>query len=294
MATSIAGSGAASDEYLELLKDCLTGAMYDESAWKLIDGSYTGRFRISKEIRKWFLKALAKRGLRLVKANQFDAEKRAEGMDWPLFGYTMVGRKRLDQLQLAIEQIAAEGIQGDLLEAGVWRGGASLFMKATLNRLGLGDRKLWLADSFEGLPRPKQAADTKHRGHDLSNCDFLKVPQEDVVALFERFGLLDGNVKFLKGWFCDSLQTAQTGPLALLRLDGDLYESTMDILKPLYSKVVPGGFVVVDDFYTWAGCRDAIHEFRETHQINAEIHRIDASGAFWRVPLASSSAARAA
>lgn len=284
---------AGTDPYIELLKNVLTGAVYEESAWRREDGYHRDKFRPLKSLRQFFLKRWAKRGYLVVKAQHFDAKKRELGTDWPLFGYSMVGKRRLDQLEVAIRTIAAEQIPGNILEAGVWRGGASMFMKALLNHLGEGHRQLWLADSFEGLPKPRLAPDTKDKRHDLSECDFLKVSIETVSANFERFGLLDENVRFLKGWFCDSLPHANPGKLALLRLDGDLYESTMDVLKPLYQNVVPGGFVVVDDYLAWSGCREAIDEFRELHKIKAQMFNIDGTGVYWRVPQAQPSVAAA-
>jgi O-methyltransferase len=272
------------DPYIELLKQTLTGAAYEESAWRLIDGFRTGRQDPIRMLRRWILKLFAKRGYLMVQAREYDPVKRDTGTDWPLFGYSMVGKQRLDQLEFAIRAIVSEKIPGDFLEAGVWRGGAAMFMKAVLNSLGETDRKIWLADSFEGLPKPRLAPDKKNRHHDLSRCDYLKVSVETVEANFRRFNLMDDNVRFLKGWFCDSLPKASTGPLALLRLDGDLYESTMDALKPLYQRVVPGGFVVIDDYLTWSGCREAVNEFRTSHQIEAPLHNIDGSGVFWRVP----------
>jgi hypothetical protein len=89
-------------------------------------------------------------------------------------------------------------------------------------------------------------------------------------------------VRFLPGWFSDSLPHAPVGQLAILRLDADLYASTMDALVPLYDKVAPGGFVVVDDYWAFTPCRMAITEFRESHGITEPIRRIDWSAVYWR------------
>jgi O-methyltransferase len=93
---------------------------------------------------------------------------------------------------------------------------------------------------------------------------------------------LDDKVKFIKGWFRDTLHVAPIQQLALLRLDGDLYESTMDALKALYAKVSPGGFIIVDDFNDFEPCRRAVLEFRELHDIDDPIENIDWAGCFWR------------
>ena len=105
---------------------------------------------------------------------------------------------------------------------------------------------------------------------------------EEVQENFRRYSLLDDQVRFLKGWFCDTLPKAPIGQLAVLRLDGDLYESTMDGLNALYSKVSPGGFVIVDDYGDFAPCRNAVNEFRQLHGINEPIEKIDWTGVFWR------------
>lgn len=273
------------DPYLELLKSCLTASIYDESAWKVCDGFRAGRdgawYRIRRAMYRW----LARRGYALVQTRHFDAEKRAEGGDWPLFGYSMIGLKRLNNLEHCVRQVIKDKIPGDILETGVWRGGACLFMKAVLNHLGDTSKTIWLADSFQGLPKPKFAVDQKQKSYDLADCDFLKVSVEQVQANFERFGLMDDRVKFLKGWFCDTLPTAPIRQLAILRMDGDLYESTNDALQAMYHRVAPGGFVIVDDYASWKGCRKAIDDFRAEHQIEAEVTPIDHSGIYWRVPM---------
>jgi hypothetical protein len=143
------------------------------------------------------------------------------------------------------------------------------------------DRTVWVADSFEGLPIPSRPEDA---GYDFSvtKVPILAVGLEEVQENFRRYDLLDEKVKFLKGWFRDTLHVAPIRELALLRLDGDLYESTMDSLKALYDKVSPGGFIIVDDFNDFEPCRRAVLEFRELHGIKDPIEVVDWSGAFWR------------
>jgi Macrocin-O-methyltransferase (TylF)/Methyltransferase domain len=175
-------------------------------------------------------------------------------------------------------------VPGDFLEAGVWRGGTCIFMRALLKLRGITDRTVWVADSFEGLPKPSLDAD---RNYDLSAISMLSVSQEDVQAAFQRFGLLDGQVKFLKGWFKDTLPNAPVERLAVLRMDGDLFESSTDILKALYHKVAPGGFVIVDDYYAAPPCKAAVDEFRARTGIAAPIRDIDGTGVFWRKPAES-------
>lgn len=269
-------------QYLDLLKLALTGYIFPESADLIIRREAGSSPRIAAK--NFIVDQFAKRGLRIVKRQTFDAAAREVGKDWPSIAYTMVGLKRLDNVQHAIETVISEMIPGDLVECGVWRGGCSIFMRAALNANGGKDRILWVADSFDGMPKPdalKFPADAL--GDDLSQNDYLSVPLDAVQKNFERFGLLDEHVKFLKGWFKDTLPKAPIEKISVLRADGDLYESTVDILSNLYPKVSPRGFVIIDDYYVWEPCRVAVTEFREKNNITSPIIDIDGLGAYWRV-----------
>ena len=195
--------------------------------------------------------------------------------------HTMIGRKRLDNIQFCIEEVIKSGIPGDLIETGVWRGGATVFMRGVLAAYGITDRRVWAADSFQGVPPPTHPRDA---GLDISAKFYpvLSVEVQEVRALFHRYGLLDEQTVFLEGWFKDTLSKAPINNLALLRLDGDLYESTMDALNPLYAKVANGGFVIVDDYYALPQCAQAITDFRTSHGISEPIQQIDDSSVFWR------------
>jgi hypothetical protein len=195
--------------------------------------------------------------------------------------HSMIGKKRLDNIQFCIETVLVEEIEGDFIETGIWRGGACIFMRGILMAYNVTDRVIWAADSFEGVPAPSLAQDTNF---DISRdvLPILAVALEEVKELFERYGLLDDHVKFLKGWFKDTLPVAPIEQLAILRLDGDLYESTMDALNPLYEKVAQGGFIVVDDYGSCPPCKQAINDFRATHSINDELITIDSQSVYWR------------
>ena len=154
-------------------------------------------------------------------------------------------------------------------------------MRAVLYAYNVGDRYVWVADSFEGLPKPSLPEDGI-LDFSADRAPILAVSEEEVRDNFRRYGLLDGQVRFVKGWFRDTLHCAPIQNLALLRLDGDLYESTMDALNGLYDKVVPGGFVIVDDYGDLEPCRRAIDEFRTIHNIFDELETIDWTGRYWR------------
>ena len=239
--------------YLDLMKKCLTDFIYGD--------------------------VVAKPNLT---AEPFSPAIRAEGRDWPAYAHTMIGLKRLENLQFCVEEILDRGVPGDLIETGVWRGGATIFMRAILKAYGAHDRQVWVADSFEGLPAPdpvKYPADEGDRLHEYSE---LAIPLEQVRSNFARYDLLDDQVRFLKGWFRDTLPQAPIERLALIRLDGDMYESTMDALVNLYPRLSRGGYLIVDDYGCYASCRQAVHNYRETNGITDEIHEIDWTGIYWQ------------
>ena len=226
------------------------------------------------------------RNLMLVRKRPFDQHKRDLGLDWPADAETMIGMQRLTSLQHCVETVLAEDIPGDLVECGVWRGGACILMRAVLAAYGDETRRVWLADSFEGVPPPDTAnyKEDKVPWYSLGlhhAAPVLAVSEADVRANFERYGLLDEQVRFLPGWFKDTLPDAPIDRIAVLRLDGDLYESTIQGLDALYPRLSPGGFCIIDD-YNIKGCRQAVADYRAKHGISAEIVDIDGFGVLWR------------
>jgi len=213
---------------------------------------------------------------------KFESSARENGQDWPRDAHTMVGVHRLNNLQACAETLLGEGVEGDFVETGVWRGGASIFLRGLLAAHGVTDRTVWVADSFEGLPPPDPEKYPDDAGDNHHEVEFLAVSLEQVQDHFDRYGLLDDQVRFLKGWFRDTLPAARIERIGLLRLDGDMYESTHDALINLYHKVVPGGFIIVDDYSVVPGCKKAADDFRSAHGIEDPITYIDWAGAFWR------------
>ena len=209
--------------------------------------------------------------------------KRDLGLDWPAEAETMIGMKRLTSLQESVETALADDVPGDLVECGVWRGGACILMRAVLAAYGDEKRSVWLADSFQGVPRSDPANYKADKGirADLA-AGILGVSEAEVKANFERYGLLDDQVRFLPGWFKDTLHDAPIDQIAVLRLDGDLYESTIQALDALYPRLSPGGFCIIDDYYAVKACEEAVTDYRAKHGISAEIVDIDGTGALWR------------
>ncbi|MEO8717995.1 MAG: TylF/MycF family methyltransferase [Burkholderiales bacterium] len=240
------------DLYLDLLKRCLTNMIYQ-------DPNTT-------------------RGKRLP----FEFGRRAEGRDWPDEAHTMIGIKRLDALHYCVEEVLNRGVPGDFIETGVWRGGASIFMRGALKAHGVTDRIVWAADSFAGLPPPNPEKYPEDANYKFNEYKELAVSLEQVQNNFNRYGLMDDQVRFLKGWFRDTLPNAPVRRLAILRLDGDLYESTIDALTHLYPKLQQGGYAIIDDYGDMPACKRAVEDYRAAHGIKEDIVPIDWTGVLWR------------
>jgi hypothetical protein len=195
----------------------------------------------------------------------------------------MIGKVRLRNLRDLLEKAIADGVPDDFIETGVWRGGACVYARAIFEAHGVRNRTVWVADSFCGLPSPDNASFPADAGDPHHTFPELAVSAETVRANFARFGLLDGQVRFLEGWFKDTLAAAPIERLAVLRLDGDMYESTTQALEALYPKVSPDGFVIIDD-YLLPACHQAVEDFRRKHEINAPLEEVDGAAVYWQVP----------
>lgn len=261
--------------YLDLMKRALTHLLYGQEAFMPAAKPRSFLKRVAFD-------ALQKRGIVPMRRIVLDREQRIEGKDWPPSALTMIGMKRLDNLQACVENVLSSSVPGDIVEAGTWRGGAAIFLRAILKAHHVLDRSLWVADSFEGLPTPapeKFPADAG--GYDHTN-PFLAVSLDQVKLNFSRFRLLDDRVHFVKGWFRDTLPGLHDKKWAVIRIDADMYESTMDALKFLYPNLAVGGYVIIDDFGGLACCREAVLDYRATNQIKEEIHPIDWTGVYWQ------------
>lgn len=265
--------------YLDLLKECLTRSLFPENLRPAEMNPFLRRQPVA-----WAAYSLLKRTLKVFNlelSSTYRRKLRAEGKDWPLEGETMIGLARLQNIQDCAIEVLRKNIPGDFIETGAWRGGACIFMRAVLKAYGDRERIVWVADSFEGLPKPDERYPEDAGDSHWKYGDVLAVSMEQVQANFARYGMLDEQVRFLKGWFKDTLPTAPIRQLALLRLDGDMYSSTMDALENLYSKLSRGGYVIIDDYGTVPACKRAVDEFRGRHGIEERIQDIDGSGIFW-------------
>lgn len=266
-------------QYLELLKKTILDIHRVElGEFKPIQNNpQTWQVKLLSVLNKFLLR----KGYSIAKYIPYNLEDRINGRDWPSSADTMIGLKRLENIQFCVEEILKNNIEGDLIETGVWRGGAVIWMKGLLKAYENNDKTVWVADSFSGLPKPDSSKyiQDAHDRHFLYKE--LAIPIETVKYNFAKYDLLDDKVKFLVGWFKDTLPNAPIEKLALLRLDGDMYESTMDALMSLYSKLSIGGYIIIDDWGAVDACKEAVLDFRKMNNIIEEIIQIDWSGVYW-------------
>jgi hypothetical protein len=261
------------------------------------DGTSTGYVPQNSNVRDLYLRLLKRSLTNTLFSIEPDADDKLEMryvdnfinhyMQGP--AVSMLPLVRFDNLQNCIIDIIERKVPGDLIETGVWRGGAAIFMRAMLKIHAIADRTVWIADSFEGLPSPdaeKYPLEAKaHAGPVLKKAfKHFEASVDEVRRNFEAYDMLDGQVRFLKGWFRDTLPNAPIDSLAVMRLDGDYYESTMDALVNLYDKLSVGGYAIIDDYgeQTWTYCRRAVDEFRQARGITDPLVKVDSKCYFWK------------
>jgi hypothetical protein len=272
--------GEQGDAYLDLLKRSLLGLTMGPARW------YRPVRRTSNRAKTAIATALDRRGKTvLAEPVEIDMARNVDGrfnaVYLPPGVMTMVGATRLDNVADCVRSVLADDVPGDLIETGVWRGGTSIFMRGLLRANGVSDRKVYVADSFAGLPAPDVERYPADAGIDLHLWSELAVSVDEVQANFRRYGLLDPQVVFVEGWFRDTLPALQGHPWAVLRLDGDLYESTMDALTYLYPGLSVGGWVIIDD-YQIPACAQAVTDYRARHDVSDAIVTVDWTGVCWR------------
>jgi O-methyltransferase len=190
-----------------------------------------------------------------------------------LGNYTMVSNAMLIKLYGIVEEVIERNIPGDIVECGTWNGGSAAMMAASCRDSG---RTLWLFDSFEGLPSPSPEDEVPPN---LSG--FLKGDIEKVRKVLSMFAG-ENEVRIVPGWFEETLVNPPPTEIAVLFIDVDLYKSTKIVLERLYERVVEGGFIIVDDYRRWKGCRKATDEFFK----DVQVERIDRCG-IYRKPYSS-------
>ena len=240
--------------YLDLIEAALTGVLYEDApmpAWGF---------------------------------TTYDPTAREHGRDWPSTALTMVGTRRLHNFRTLIERALQDGIPGDILETGVWRGGACIMARAVLAAHGVTDRRVVLADSFQGLPPGDPDRYPADAGSEFHTFEQLAIPAATVRANFQKFGLLDDQVLLIEGFFEQTMPSLPLDRIAVLRLDGDMYSSTMAVLEGAYDKVSPGGWIIIDDYEVVWPCKQAVTDFLASRNLAPTLEPIDGVGVFFHKP----------
>jgi len=273
----------AASLYLDLLKRSLTGALAEDNDSILGGVRTAGSISLKRRLGNFAGRMASRVNVEVVYKKPYDPALREVGRDWPSRAESMIGLRRMENIQHCVQTVLDDDVPGDLIEAGVWRGGACIFMKANLMSRSDTSRVVWVADSFQGLPPPNATLYPADTGDDLHTRSGLSVGADQVRHNFERYGVLDDRVKFLVGWFKDTLPSAPIEALSVMRLDGDMYESTWQAIEALYPKLSPGGFCIIDDFGSHASqAGQAILDYRKAHGIDEDIVDVDGFGAYWR------------
>ena len=271
--------------YIELLKKAITNSLYPWDA----DARPTPRELSDAETA--LERAFQKFGAMVTSEEHRDAVRMLCMTPEEMVATQRANSKRADaltamsgveNLQRCVETVINEKIPGDLMECGVWRGGLCVFM-AGLLKAHEEDRRVWVADSFEGLPTPDPMVSLQDAVlHELLGANSLSVSLEEVQDIFRRYDLLDSRVRFLQGWFDQTIPSAPVEALAVLRVDADYYESTRTCLAHLYPKLAVGGFLILDDYGLPLGERQAVDEYRQKYGITDPLQQVNHHEFFWR------------
>lgn len=200
--------------------------------------------------------------------------------------YTHCSMQDLVYLRKFVGDLKRRNVYGDIVECGSWKGGSSALMYKKAKRIKY-DCTIWIFDSFEGLPPPApvEIDGAKAQGINQGMFDWVKADSKDVEKIFCEFKLFNEKVHIIKGWFNESIPKVPINKISLLHCDGDLYESTKTTLDLLYSKVVPGGYVVSNDYGdVWVGAKRAVDECISKNCPDVDLMRIAGGGAYFIKP----------
>jgi hypothetical protein len=199
---------------------------------------------------------------------------------------TMVTHQRMNNMFELTKYCEKNNIKGDYVECGVWKGGVVAICAYVKNKYH-SKKNIWLFDSFEGLPEPSRddGKEAIHYARGKSDGKLVTINKcvstlNDVKKLFKENNISWNHVIVKKGWFQDTIPKNTIRNIAILRLDGDWYESTKICIDNLYEKIIPNGFLIIDDYYRWKGCKKAIDEYFNKQKITPTYHRIDADSVY--------------
>jgi len=188
---------------------------------------------------------------------------------------TLLTRSQLDLIEAAVVALEERAVPGDYIEAGIWRGGVVILLRALINAYGVPERKVVAADSFAGIPKNVRALNDPV---DLWPDRWI-APLDEVQQGIRRFGLLDDRIEFVAGFFAHSLRKLADRKFALIRLDSDSYDSVETSLEYLYPLLSDGGVIIVDDWHL-VGCKAAVMNYRARHGVKEDIQVWDGN-AYW-------------
>lgn len=245
---------ALRQRFLLLVENAVTGSLYDEL------GACVGGGRMCEA----------------ATAVPFQASLRENGNDWPLVGHTMVGHVRLRNVKDLLHDVIAKKVPGDFAELGVWRGGTCLYAKALIDtHLHGQQRSVYLFDAFQTIATYGSAVSA-----------YLSVSEAAVLHNFDKYNLMDDRVKIVKGMFKDTVPKFaaenQDVKFAVLRLDGNYYDSYQDCFYYLYEKLQVGGYLIMDDIMSHQAVRAAWEDFQKDQGFQEQLHTIDVHGAYFK------------
>lgn len=280
-----------SHDYLDAVRRYVKGAQTDGAAAAAAAAPFDEQAcsRLLADAAQHFAPQLEARGLAfadVIRVTPAQVSRALNHMHHETRLLTMSADELIDNTLTLTRRLIDDGVPGDLIETGAWRGGMTIMMRAALNAYGDETRCVWVADSFQGLPEADPETDLRDAiwSRLMRAVESLASDLDAVRAAFARIGLLDERVHFLPGWFKDTLPSAPIERLALMRLDGDWYESTRTALEALYPKLSPGGYVIVDDYGLPTGCARAVDEYRARHGIDAPLVWANIQAVYWRKP----------
>lgn len=205
-----------------------------------------------------------------------------------LLPYTMGGPKALENAFEVVSLVETNNIQGAFVECGVAQGGTAAMLALANQRVGEGNRHYWFFDSYEGLPEPTEEDYEGTKAGEyiqpLVKGSCLGTVEQVSELLFNKCSLPKEQVTMVKGWFQDSVPAHhdKVGEIAILRLDGDWYESTKIPLDHFYPHLNDGGCVIIDDYATCFGSKKAVDEFLNENNVNTDL-KADGRGGAWFV-----------
>jgi O-methyltransferase len=217
--------------------------------------------------------------VRLSRPGSFLNSLRMMRLVYRVRGYTAVFVPRLVALYKLSEEINQRSLPGDIVECGVYNGGSAAIMASHCERSPV-DRNVWLFDSFEGLPKPTDKDGDKAPAYEgWCHGDLSKVKK-----VLRKLRIPESRIHIIKGWFQDTFPSVQIRDIAILHIDADWYESVKLCLEKFYDSVQAGGYIVLDDYGDWEGCRIATDEFLKKRALDVKLIQVDYTGYYFQKP----------